>query len=175
MPLFHPRKCPLSLANEVIPLRLLFLPRTMVRINKQAFAKRFVILWVKGLYKGEMLPLIHLVLTTRRSDCSCMHLLGCERVWCVVSTERGSCLHSPTMTRTRIISHSFGIEAWLGLACQQGWISGWMMDSWGLWHVKVLGNQSHWGLQGGRKSTRPWCCEFDGRVGRKMGEEKEEL
>lgn len=114
MPLFHPRKCPLSTANEVIPLGLLFLPRTVVRINKQAFAKHFVILWVKGLYKGETLPLIDLVLATR-SDRSCMRLLGCKWVQYVMSTEGGSCLHSPTMPSTRSISHIFGIEAWLGM------------------------------------------------------------
>lgn len=32
-----------------------------------------------------------------------------------MSTDGGSCLHSPTMTRTRIISHILGIEAWLGV------------------------------------------------------------
>jgi len=69
----------------------------------------------RSLCKGAMLSLTHLVLVTRRSDHSCMRLLGCEWVRCVSSTERESCLHSPTMTQTRIISRILGIRAWLGM------------------------------------------------------------
>lgn len=44
-----------------------------------------------------------------------MRLLGCKRVQCVMSTQGGSCLHSPTMTQNRnyYVSYILGIEAWL--------------------------------------------------------------
>lgn len=64
-----------------------------------------------------MLPLKHLVLETRRSERSCMRLLGCKRVRCVMSAEGGSCLHSPTMAQNRIIISHTSLASKLGLMC----------------------------------------------------------
>lgn len=154
---------PHSTANEVIPLCLLFLPRTVVRINKH-LQSPVCSSEQRVSPGGKCCP------EQRWGVCP-----GQPKVVCAsgaVSRHKKEKLSSFPVS----ISHILGMEAWLGrlMGMNISQHSSRVTDSWGPWHVQVLQNQPHWGLGGERKSACPWVCQFVIRV-EAMGAKKETL
>lgn len=96
-----------------------------------------MILWLKGLHKGEALPLIHLVQGARRSDCSCERLSGCKQVQHVTSTKEEAVL----------IPQPDPSPNYLTCPWMESWVCGTFSCSKPVSH----------GMQGGRKSAHPQC------------------